>query len=433
MYAFAKANAVEPIEDGYIRIPAFGFHPNVSKKSLLKFVEEWLLIRVFGSATNSWKDMHVAYKKRERESLMALFREETEGAIKSATDLTEWPEQLGKDLQRMRDQILKIDQEFPKRDPNVEDSIVDDVWTDLLEESGTHNMDSPEARSVFKTWIRTTLETVQERKTMMLKHQKLLCELTLEKKEQEMLRDETEVDLRTQMIRLRMEKMELRRQIAESKANTTKELDERNYAYEYINGKPTGRRKVYQNGKTSDWEEGVYPRHTAERASDTRSGAQGEETEFLPRESSGFTKKEERIYNRLKKDMITRGIHPNLPADSPRERLRRKPEGEYPATKDPVERTKVRKEKPSRLTPCGNGYAMWSNKSGSVEIMLPCDFHKRRGVSAEDCLKSDKHCFECSTAKKLAEPVLVCGGPHQYKNPNQKEKKVATKKYHPQQ
>ena len=76
---------------------------------------------------------------------------------------------------------------------------------------------------------------------------------------------------------------------------------------------------------------------------------------------------------------------------------------------------------------------MWSNKSGSVEIMLPCDFHKRRGVSAEDCLKSEKHCFECSTAKKLAEPVAICGGPHQYKNPNQKEKKVATKKYHPQQ
>ena len=134
LYAFARANAVEPIKDGDLSLSAFDYHPNIGQKSMMKFVKKWLLIKVSGSEPNYWKDMHVAYKKAEKEELMTQYRKETEGTI-NLTKLSEWPEQMDEDLQNLLERILRIDQEFPERDPEVEDSMADDIWADLMEEA----------------------------------------------------------------------------------------------------------------------------------------------------------------------------------------------------------------------------------------------------------------------------------------------------------
>ena len=90
------------------------------------------------------------------------------------------------------------------------------------------------------------------------------------------------------------------------------------------------------NGSSKDegyWEKRRKNNEAARRSRNVRK-AKEQETGFFRKESSGLTLQEERIYNRLKQDMITRGTHPNLPADNPRERLRREPEGKYQETKD---------------------------------------------------------------------------------------------------
>ena len=441
LYAFARANAVEPIKDGDISLPAFEYHPNVGQKSLMKFVKKWLLIKVSGSEPNYWKDMHVAYKKAEKEELMTQYRKETEGTI-NLTKLSEWPEQMDEDLQNLLERILRIDQEFPERDPEAEDSMVDDIWADLKEDERTViSLDHSETERFCKKWIRGNLETVQERKIMVVKQQKLLCELILEKKERELLRRETEVEWEMKIERLEMEKTELQRQLAKPTRKLKLKLKKQNRADEDIKKEPMDN-KVHQGKSTSDWEEGVDPRPTAGKASDTRTEAQ--EADLLPRNT------EDRIY---RKNMITRGIHPNISTDGPRERLRRKPEEIYLDAGSEINLINKRLIKDlqegvdyshiltkNRAAKQKAKFQEATTKPGSnkqsILDKLPCKFHKRQGLSAEECRQHEiKHCWECSTEKELAPPLAKCKGPHQWKPKYLKntEKNISTMTIRPSQ
>ena len=80
---------------------------------------------------------------------------------------------------------------------------------------------------------------------------------------------------------------------------------------------------------------------------------------------------------------------------------------------------------PSRLRSIpGSSDKLWDSKDGTVtDVRLPCDFHKARGASAEQCLTSQPmHCFECSKPGKIAPPVRECTGRHQYRAPAPKRR-----------
>ena len=71
----------------------------------------------------------------------------------------------------------------------------------------------------------------------------------------------------------------------------------------------------------------------------------------------------------------------------------------------------------SELIPIDNkpGLYTWSSKDGKIKnIVIPCEFHRNKGISAEECFKQN-HCWECSRSGRLAPAVTECSGNHQWK------------------
>ena len=70
------------------------------------------------------------------------------------------------------------------------------------------------------------------------------------------------------------------------------------------------------------------------------------------------------------------------------------------------------------LTPTGTeGEYLWTSRNGTCkDIKIPCAYHMERQVPAALCfIDAKEHCLECSSSVKLAEPVEICMGNHQWK------------------